>query len=124
MKSSDRIHPLLLEATLEANKLPVDSPTPGLRKLLGSLFNTALSCSRYHESDASPSSPGPLSSIEDPDSLLDAFYKNRIPMSPEIYKFFHVADVYLRGLVLSSGDFSDHRIRDFNERLSLILSSD
>lgn len=40
----------LLEATLAANKLPVASPTPGLRKLLDSLSATALSCSRHYDS--------------------------------------------------------------------------
>ena len=116
------------EATLAANKLPVASPTPGFRKLLDSLSATVLSCSSYHESNEPPQLPGPLSAIEDPDSLLDAFYMNRIPMSPEIYKLFHVADVLLRGLSLSrvflaSGDSSEKRVRAFNESLRLILSS-
>ena len=122
MKDSDRIHPLLLEATLEVNKLPVDSPTPGLRKLLEALSSTALSYFRYCNAKESSSAPGPLSAIEDPDSLL------RVPMSPEIYELFRVADVYLRGLSLSrdflaSGDFSEKNVRVFNESLRLILSS-
>lgn len=128
MKDSDRILPMLLEATLAANKLPVASPTPGLRRLLDSLRAAALSCSRYYDAKDPPSSPGPLSAIEAPDSLLDAFYKNRVPMSPEIYELFRVADLYLRGLSLSrgflaSGDFSEKNVRVFNESLRLILSS-
>lgn len=124
MKDSDRIH----QATLAANKLPVASPTPGLRKFIDALRATALSCSRYYAPNESSSAPGPLSAIEDPDSLLDAFYKNRVPMSPEIYELFRVADVYLRGLSLSrgflaSGDFSEKNVRAFNESLRLILSS-
>lgn len=111
MKDHDRIHPLA------ANKLPVAS------QLLDSF-----SCSRHYDSKESSSAPGPLSAIEDPDSLLDAFYKKRVPISPEIYELFRVADVYLRGLSLSrdflaSGDFSEKNVRVFNESLRLILSS-